>query len=101
VELSEVKKIEFLNFNYDEIIPHIFVIKAKNRDKLREYLINNNIECGVHYKPNHLLTKYKSKDALHITEKIYEEILTLPCHFDLTENEQNIVVEKIREFYEN
>lgn len=99
-ELDNVEEIEFLNFDYDELVSHIFVIKIKNRDRLRAYLMNNNIECGVHYKPNHLLSKYKSSFSLPVTEKIYKEILTLPCHSDLTLNEQNTVIKTIREFYE-
>ncbi len=99
-ELTDIKEIKFLDFNFDEILPHIFVIKAKNRDELREYLIENNIECGIHYKPNHLLSRYKVDNNLPITEKIYKEILTLPCHVDLTLEEQNKVIEKIKAFYE-
>ena len=97
--LNHLKEIDLLNFNYDEILPHIFVIKAKRRDELKEYLIKHNIECGVHYKPNHLITKYKDDKNLPITEKIYTEILTLPCHFDLTGEEQDFIVMKIMEFY--
>ncbi|MCT7511877.1 DegT/DnrJ/EryC1/StrS family aminotransferase [Aliarcobacter cryaerophilus] len=97
--LNDVEHIELLNFNFDEVLPHIFVIKAQKRDELREFLISNNIECGIHYKPNHLHTKYKSDFNLVLTEQIYEEILTLPCHFDLTDEEQNSVINKIREFY--
>jgi len=97
--LNDVEQIELLKFDFDEVLPHIFVIKAQRRDELREYLIANNIECGIHYKPNHLHTKYKSDFNLVLTEQIYEEILTLPCHFDLTFDEQNTVINKIREFY--
>lgn len=98
-ELSSIKEVKFLDFNYDEVLPHIFVIKVSDRDELREYLIINNIECGVHYKPNHLLSKYKTEDNLPITENIYENILTLPCHSDLTELEQEYVINKIMEFF--
>ena len=98
--LTDLEQIELLDFDFDEVLPHIFVIKAQRRDELREYLIANNIECGIHYKPNHLHTKYQSDFDLPVTEQIYEEILTLPCHFDLTYDEQNIVINKIREFYE-
>ena len=44
---KDVEQIKLLDFNYNEILPHIFVIKAQNRDKLREFLISNNIECGI------------------------------------------------------
>ena len=60
----------------------------------------NDIECGIHYKPNHLLSKYNSTFDLPVTEEIYGQILTLPCHYDLTDSEQKYVIEKIKEFYE-
>ena len=69
-----------------EIIPHIFVIRVLNgnRDSLRDFLERKNIPTGIHYKPNHLLSFYGgAKESLHITEKIYSEILTLPLHPDL------------------
>ncbi len=88
-----------LVFNFDDVLPHIFVVKAQNRDGLREFLISNSIECGIHYKPNHLLTKYKTLYSLPNAESVYEQILTLPCHYDLNSDEQNYVVSKIKEFY--
>jgi len=98
-ELDRVKEVEFLDFNWEDIISHIFVVKCSNRDDLREFLIANDIECGVHYKPNHLLSKYRVDYTLPITEMIYKEILTLPCHYDLTQKEQKYIIEKIKEFY--
>jgi dTDP-4-amino-4,6-dideoxygalactose transaminase len=99
-ELKKIKEVDFFDFNFDEILPHIFVVKVKDRDGLRDHLTINDIESGVHYKPNHLLSKYKLNDKLPITENIYKEILTLPCHFDLTSEEQNFIVTKIIEYYE-
>lgn len=99
-ELSVIESIGFFDFDFNEIIPHIFVIKAQQRDELREYLISNDIECGVHYKPNHLLSKYRTDTVLPVTEKIYDHILTLPCHYDLTQHEQDRVIATIKDFYE-
>ncbi|RUM69070.1 MAG: aminotransferase [Sulfurospirillum sp.] len=97
--LKDMEEVGILDFDYEDIVPHIFVIKVQQRDALREYLIGNNIECGVHYKPNHLLHKYRTPYSLPVTEKIYEEILTLPCHYDLTEEEQRRVIKSIKDFY--
>ncbi|MDP0562376.1 MAG: DegT/DnrJ/EryC1/StrS family aminotransferase [Candidatus Endonucleobacter sp. (ex Gigantidas childressi)] len=99
LELLHIQHISFLDFDYVDVLPHIFVIKVKKRDELREYLIESGIECGVHYEPNHLLTKYKGFISLPIVEKISKEILTLPCHYDLTEEEQNFIIKSIRDFY--
>lgn len=100
-ELQRLPNISFLDFEYKEIVPHIFVVKASKRDELREYLISHNIECGIHYKPNHLLKKFKSAYPLPVAEQVYEQILTLPCHFDLSESEQMFVIDTIRKFYEH
>ena len=89
-----------MSLDYQEIIPHIFVIKAQDRNGLMQALLKNNIECGVHYKPNHLLTKYKTNYALPVTEKVYEEILTLPCQLDLTFEEQDYIFHIIKNYYE-
>ena len=97
--LAEISAISFFDLNYNEIMPHIFVIKAESRNLLRNYLIESGIECGIHYKPNHLLTLYNIAYSLPITEKLYEEILTLPCHAEVTDAEQNYVICKIKEFY--
>ena len=97
--LQDIRQITFLDFDYHEIIPHIFVIKAKQRDALRAYLLAHHIECGIHYKPNHLLEKYRTTYRLPVSEMLYETILTLPCHTDLTESDQKRVIDTIREFY--
>lgn len=99
-QLKDIEEIQFLDFDLHEILPHIFVVKAKERDCLRNFLLSSGIECGVHYKPNHLLTKYNVGDELPITEQVYKEILTLPCHFDLKKSEQQIVIDEIRRFYQ-
>lgn len=97
--IAPLSMLTALTLDYNEIIPHIFVIKATNRDELRQHLINNNIECGLHYKPNHMLTKYKTHKNLPITDNVYQRIITLPCHVDLTTSEQEFVVKKIKDFY--
>jgi dTDP-4-amino-4,6-dideoxygalactose transaminase len=97
--LDDVSQIKFLDFDYEDIISHIFVIKVSRRNELRDYLLSKNIECGIHYKPNHLLTKYKTKFSLPITEKVYDEILTLPCQIYLTSDELDYVTNTIKEFF--
>jgi dTDP-4-amino-4,6-dideoxygalactose transaminase len=100
--LSPIHEIEFLDLNYDEIIPHIFVIKVENRNELKSYLLKSGIECGVHYKPNHMLDMYsKPLVKLPLTESVYMNIISLPCHFDLSMIEQNYVIENIENFYKD
>jgi dTDP-4-amino-4,6-dideoxygalactose transaminase len=88
--------------DFDDIVPHIFPIKVhgRNRDALRTYLIDNGIECGIHYYPNHLLNYFRRKDVrLPITEKIYDELLSLPLHPDVTADDQDTILRTIKEFF--
>jgi dTDP-4-amino-4,6-dideoxygalactose transaminase len=64
------------------LVPHICSIRilGNMRDELKEILESNNIPTGIHYKPNHLLSFYKSSYSLPLTEQAYGEILTLPLH---------------------
>jgi dTDP-4-amino-4,6-dideoxygalactose transaminase len=87
-----------LDVNYDEVAPWSFPIFIENgRDRVREALLAENIECGIQYKPNHLLTRYGGGSvSLPVTEGLYEQQLSLPLHPQLTLEEQDRVVEVVR-----
>jgi dTDP-4-amino-4,6-dideoxygalactose transaminase len=83
------------------IVPHIFPIRVINgkRDGLRQFLLARGIETGIHYKPNHLLSFYGGgREALPVTEKLYEELLTLPLHPGLGDAEIDATIAAVREF---
>jgi dTDP-4-amino-4,6-dideoxygalactose transaminase len=99
--LKDLPGIVLFPDDYDEVIPHIFPIRIleKKRDGLKKYLLDNNIECGVHYYPNHLLTYYgKRIGELPITEQIFDELLSIPLHPDLKNEEVDRVIKCIVEF---
>ena len=83
---------------------HTFVIQIDQRDILKDFLNNNNIETGIHYPiPIHLqpaakYLKYKN-GCLPNTEKQAKKILTLPINQYLKNSEINKVINKIKEFY--
>ncbi len=83
-----------------------FTLLAENRDGLLEFLRKNNIGCAVYYpKPLHVQEcfanlGYKIGD-LPIAEKIAQKVISIPIYSELTENMQDFVVEKIREFYKD
>jgi dTDP-4-amino-4,6-dideoxygalactose transaminase len=98
--LSKNKRIVTLDHDYSSIVPHIFVVKIDgmlNREKLRDKLLNEGIQTGVHWKPNHLLTMYREEKRLPlpITEKIYPTLITLPLHTDLNENDIDFICKKL------
>ena len=82
---------------------HVYVIRAKRRDELATYLEKNGVETKIHYPiPIHLqkgchYLGYKLGD-FPVCEAQSKEILSLPVHQHLTDNEINYVVDKIKEF---
>jgi dTDP-4-amino-4,6-dideoxygalactose transaminase len=85
--LKETRDIGLFQAEYGPVVPHIFPVRILNgkRDRVRQALIDGGIQAGIHYKPNHLLTKYGGGGvSLPVTERLYGELLTLPLHPDLT-----------------
>lgn len=82
------------------IIPHILSIRVleNQRDGLKEELEKLKIPTGIHYKPNHLLTFYKTKYNLPVTERIYNEILTLPLHPEIKVSDVEFICKTINNF---
>lgn len=80
---------------------HLFVIKTPYRQKLQAWLSENNIQTLIHYPvPPHKQQAYAGLNHLHypITEKIHEEVLSLPISPVLTDEEVSYVITKINEF---
>jgi dTDP-4-amino-4,6-dideoxygalactose transaminase len=70
-----------------EDVYHIYAIRHPQRDKLRQYLLDNNIRTEVHYPiPPHkqkALQGLIDEDDYSLTTEIHETILSLPvstCH---------------------
>ena len=95
--LRDVDGIRLLPINYQTAVPHIFPIVVENgqRDRLRDYLIANGIACGTQYKPNHLLTFFNRGYALPNAEKLYSQLLSIPLHPLLTQEDVSFIIEKI------
>ena len=118
VGLEQLKKIEKLNgirrkiarkydegINIETKIPldencsyHLYWILVKNRQKFRNKLQEKGIETGTHYKPIHLMSMYKKNNSLPITEKVGKQIVTIPIHPNLKENEIKKVIKYVNEF---
>jgi len=89
-------QIRTLDLDYGRVVPHIFPVRIEGglRDAVQQALIADGIECGVHYKPNHLLSLYGGGTvSLPVVEAAYRQMLTLPLHVELTEEDQDRIVE--------
>lgn len=86
--------------NYD--VFHIFNIRHEKRDKLKEFLLKNNIKTEIHYpvSPNNqtALQNYFSDQKFPISELIHSTTLSLPISFFHSEDEIKYVIDKLNSF---
>jgi perosamine synthetase len=98
---QNIPGIQVLQINLDETAPHIYVIRVNNgrRDALMKHLKRYGIETAIHYYPNHLYPMYMQRGLkLEETDRAYEEILTLPLHCRLTDEDVNYVSETVSNY---
>jgi perosamine synthetase len=116
VRLSKLFK-KFLSKNPNLILPnepihpmsshawHLFVIRVKSsskikRDELIEKLKLFGIGTSVHFIPNHMQTLYKKLHLsykLPITEKIFQQILSLPFYEKLNDKEVEYICQTLNQ----
>ncbi|KFM20098.1 UDP-4-amino-4-deoxy-L-arabinose--oxoglutarate aminotransferase protein [Marine Group I thaumarchaeote SCGC AAA799-P11] len=117
IGLEQLKKLDTMNnirkkiakkydkkLNIERKIPfneecsfHIYWICIKNRKKFRKKLDENGIETGTHYKPVHHMDMYKIKSKLKITDNVSTELVSIPIHPNLTEENVEKIIQTINE----
>lgn len=88
----------FVSENTDPVW-HQFVIRTQNRDALQDALKTDNISTMIHYPvPPHKQEAYQDMGHLDlpISEKIHQEVLSLPIYPHLTENNINTIIKAIK-----
>jgi len=86
--------------NYFDVY-HIFNIRHKKRDELKDYLLKNEIKTDIHYPvAPHKQNAMKNilEGSYPISEEIHNTTLSLPCSFGHTEEEIYQVVEVMNKF---
>ncbi len=91
---------------------HLYIIRLRperlsiGRKEFFDALDAENVRCNVHYIPVYYFPWYRKlgyrKGICPKAEKLYEEILTIPLHYNLTDQDVEDViraVEKIAAFY--
>ncbi len=85
----------------DSHVFHVFVVRVENRTEFQEYLTQNEIQTLIHYPtPPHKQEAYKEWNHLSfpITEKIHDEVISLPISPVMTDEEVKKVVETVNAF---
>lgn len=84
-------------------IYHQYVIRCPERERLQQFLLENDIQTQIHYPiPPHLAECYRhlghTRGEFPLTERYASEVLSLPIYTGMTDAEQQYVIEKLNEF---
>jgi len=98
--MMDIRGIDGISHDYTYVVPHIYVVKLNSgidRAELRDRLDDMGIQTGIHYQPNHSLSRYRDNGIrLGHVDLIYPSLLTLPLHPDMVENDVVFICETIK-----
>ena len=60
--------------------------------------MEHDIESGISYIPCHHFSLIKGEKKLPVTDHIYKEILCIPMHYELNDDDVKEVCNRIKEF---
>lgn len=91
--LDEIEQAVLVDVDIDRSVPFNCVVRVPARDEVHRVLRSEGIAVGVHYPPNHLQPGFTAwRRPLPQTEQIGREILSLPFHLRMTDDDVDYVV---------
>lgn len=104
-KLKNINELKFQTIPFQhQSVHHLFTVRVSKRNQLQQYLHENGIGSLIHYPiPPHLQLAYKHLNfqggEFPVSEKIANEIISLPLFIGMSEIELNYVCEKITMFF--
>jgi len=86
---------------YDQHVWHLFVVRSENREALQQYLAENGVQTLIHYPiPPHKQQAYKEWNnfSYPISEKIHNEVMSLPIGPTLSVEDAEKVIQLCNSF---
>ncbi len=98
--LSDIKHVTIPPHKEEHIFTQFIIKISRNRDAFARALKERGIATGLNYIPLHLLSYYKNKYSIKITQfsaalTSYQQILSIPIYPDLTDEEVNYICDQI------
>ena len=104
-ELGKIREIKIpKRFKNYKIVYHLYIVFAKNRDKLLSYCLKKGIEAKVHYPiPMYRqramnFLKHKIGD-FPVTDRHCKSIISFPCDQHLSKSQMNYIIKCVKDFY--
>ena len=106
ISISELKP-QFIDERASPVFWFVTYL-SKDAEELAKYLLESGIQTRKFFYPLNMQPCYSNNNIVKnltgnfkLSEKIYEEGISLPSSYIMTKKEQIFVIEKIKEFYAN
>jgi dTDP-4-amino-4,6-dideoxygalactose transaminase len=102
---SDLDSVQLFETDWESVAPYIYVIRveAKVRADLIEHLKRLGIATGIHFLGAHNFGFYKDcrRGDLPVTDRVTQQVLTLPMHPYMDESTLVRVADGVRSFFTN
>jgi len=103
-KLSKLDWLDVPKGDFDSVNPFLYYIRVLNgkRDNLREYMKKKGVDTGLHWQAGHTFSFLKNcrKGNLEITNKVVEQIISIPLHSKMSNDDVETVIDSICSYNE-
>ena len=103
-QLSDIRHVRVPDTTFDNVTAFLYYIRvpAAIREPLRKWMGDKSVDTGIHWQPGHGFKLFENcrRGDLSVTEKVGQEIFSLPLHSKMSTTDQERVVESIQSFFE-
>ena len=101
-KLSKIEWLEAPKGEFDSVNPFLYYIRILNgkRDNLREHMKKEGVDTGIHWQAGHTFSFLKNcrKGNLEITNKVAEQIISIPLHSKMSNPDVETVINSITSY---
>lgn len=101
-ELSSLSWISAPTNDFATLNPFLYYIRVLNgrRSELREHMAVHGVDTGIHWQAGHSFSYFKDfrRGSLAVTSRVVDQILSLPLHSKMSDNDVERVIRSIRTF---
>lgn len=101
--LSDIPEVIVPKTDFHDITPFLYYIRVPGdtRDTLRAFLNERGVDTGIHWQPGHWFTLLKDcrRGDLSVTDRVGNEVVSLPLHSKMKTATLDRVISAIAQFF--